>query len=203
MDTKTAARVKVNARLVPAKEIQNAYSSLLSNTDPEKFEELKQTLLLAIDSAEAEYNLLNQETSIMSDAIPKWEEEIGFATQEIEKFQEEMTLLLQEKQELEEKRAEVEQIEKMKSEIAKNDPSKKLKEIHEIEEKNKTDEADIQEAEKKNERRRIGLNKIQHGLRIFNGNEDPEEQQQPAEQKEEQPTQQPPAEQKDKPQPTE
>ena len=104
LDIKTAAKVKVNARLVPVKEIHNAYSSLLSNTDPEKFEELKKALLLSIDAAEAEYSLLNQETVTMTDIIPRWEEEIEQASKQIEAFQIQMGLLKHEKQELEEKK---------------------------------------------------------------------------------------------------
>ena len=167
MEVKSAAKIKVNARLLPAKEIHLAFSELLTNQDPEKFEELKQNLLIKIDSAEAEYNILNQETILMNEMIPKWKEEIEEATQQIEKFQEELNVLSHEKQELEDKKAEVENIEKLKAEVAKNDTSKKLREIAETEARNKADEQEYEETEKRNNTRKAGLNEIKHGLNVF------------------------------------
>ena len=175
MDVKTAAKIKVNARLLPAKEIQLAFSELLNNKDPEKFEELKNNLLLKIDSAEAEYNILNQETQIMNEMIPKWKEELDTASQQCEKFQEELNVLTREKEQLENEKEEAEAVQKLKLEVMKNNPSKMLQDLVEIEKRNKEDEMAIEETEKGNEIRNSGVKEIKHGLDLFFRREEPKQ----------------------------
>lgn len=67
-ELETKARIKINSRLVPAKDIQIAFGELISCVDPENFENLKEKLILAIDSAEKEFEILQMEVNSINTA---------------------------------------------------------------------------------------------------------------------------------------
>ncbi|EAY08251.1 transmembrane protein, putative [Trichomonas vaginalis G3] len=166
---KTAAQVKVNARLIPAKDLHTSYAEILSNADPTKFEDLKKQLLLVIDTAEAEYSLLNQEVSILNSMIPQWNNEITAANSQIDKLKEEITVLEKEKQDVDEKLAKYNELMKLKEETSNIHTDKLIKDIENCELKNKEDETNIEMAEKSNERRKQAVLGIHKNIQLFLG----------------------------------
>ena len=183
-DLTVAAQLKVNSRLQPAKDIQVAYSKLLANTDPEKFEELRNNLLTSIDAAEAEYNILCKEVEEMRDAIPKWDNEVILANKECEKLQDELAELVNEKSAIEEQKKEGEELINLNGKVMKFNPTQLLNEIQQTKEKIRESEENINIELKSNERRRRGFDLIEKGLKIFQGEiEKEDEVQNPEEEK--------------------
>lgn len=168
-DLTVAAQLKVNSRLQPAKDIQVAYSKLLSNTDPGKFEELKNNLLACIDAAEAEYYILNKEVHEMEESIPKWENEIALANKECESLQDELAELVNEKSSIEEQKKEGEELINLNGQVMKFNSTQLMNEIQQTKDKIIESEEHINVELKSNERRRRGFDLIEKGLKIFQG----------------------------------
>jgi hypothetical protein len=101
MDLRTAARIKENARLKPVKDISVLYGELIANTNPEKHSEIRDNLVLAIDAAESEYQILTSEIAVMSKLFLEWDREIAACRTDIQNLQAEMLALDQEREEIE------------------------------------------------------------------------------------------------------
>lgn len=162
-----AAKIKVHARLKPAKDIHVAFSNLLSCSDPNKFDELKQKLILSIETAEVEYKILQDEFNTIETLVDKWNNEIENCDKQQAVFEDENISLLHEKDEIEEEREKVNKLLDMKSTIKTEKIYAKMDSITKIQKENQSLLKEIKEVEKTNKRRKMGINEIEEGYQIF------------------------------------
>lgn len=162
-----AAKIKVQSRLKPAKDIHIAFSNLLSCSDPDKFNELKQKLILSIDSAEVEYKILQDECGIMEFLANKWNDEIDKCSNQQAVLNDENDLLHHENDEIEQEREKVGQLNEMKSTIINEKVSSKIESIKKIHKDNEQKQKEIEEVRKTNKIRKYGKDLIEEGYQIF------------------------------------
>lgn len=119
MDTKSTARIKVNFSLSfkPMKDIQIQYAELLSNSNPEKFAEIKRNLLFAIEASYSEYRVLLNELTRIKQVTEAWKQ-IQYDSQ-IEVYQSELRHLEHELNELVAKQKRVDALEAQKETLKK------------------------------------------------------------------------------------
>lgn len=162
-----AAKIKVHSRLKPAKDIHVAFSNLISCTNPNDFSELKQKLILAIDSAEVEYNILQDEFNTMEILVDEWNKEINQCEQQQLFLQEENDSLLHEKDEIEQEKEKVDKLNEMKSIIKTEKVSSKIDSINKIKKENELKRKEIKEVKRTNKIRKYGKDLLEEGYQIF------------------------------------
>lgn len=167
MDLKKIAKIKVNSRLRPAKDMHVAYSDLLSCSDPNNFEELKNKLILSIDSAEVEYKILQDELKSVASLIAKWENESEQCQQSLNNLQEENITLIHEKDDIEDERKKTDELIKMQSTIETEHVEKKMKDIQKMHDENLEKEGKIVTETETNEKRHEALAQIVDGYEKF------------------------------------
>lgn len=167
MDLKKIAKIKVNSRLRPAKDMHVAYSDLLSCSDPNNFEELKNKLILSIDSAEVEYKILQDELKSVASLIAKWENESEQCQQSLNNLQEENITLIHEKDDIEDERKKTDELIKMQSTIETEHVEKKMKDIQKMHDENLEKEGKIVTETETNEKRQEALAQIVDGYEKF------------------------------------
>jgi DNA repair ATPase RecN len=167
MDLRTAARIKANSRLKPAKDISVAYSELVSNTNPAKFGELQERLVVAIDSADAEYQILQNEISAMNGLLQEWERELQLCRQEVLELQTEMLTLGEEREAIEARRRRLSQLQAMKERLINANIPELVSGTVSLARANYDAEKEIESIEATNEKRRIGLEEVITGFERF------------------------------------
>ena len=167
MDFKKIAKIKVNSRLRPAKDMHVAYSDLLSSSDPNNFEDLKNKLILSIDSAEVEYKILQDELKSMASLIEKWKNESEQCQQSLNNLQEENITLIHEKDDIEDERKKTDELIKMQSTIETEHVEKKMKDIQKMHDENLEKEGKIVTEMETNEKRQEALAQIVDGYEKF------------------------------------
>jgi predicted nuclease with TOPRIM domain len=157
MDLRTAAPIKANSRLKPAKDISVACSKLISNTNAEKFRELQEKLVLAIDPADAECQILQSEISAMNDLLQEWEREMELCRDEVLELQTEMLTLGEEREAIEGRRKRLSQLQAMKERLISANIPDLVSATFGLARANYDAEKEIESIEATNEKRRIGL----------------------------------------------
>jgi hypothetical protein len=160
MDLATAARIKANSRLKPAKDVSVAYAELLSNTNPDLFPDLQNRLVLAIDSAAAEYQILINEVQQLESLIGHWKSEHVKSRRDIEAYQEEITALDGEGDGIAARLARLSRLNEMKAKLVRANIAGLANEIVKQDEENEEMEAEIAAVEVANEKRSLGLDEI-------------------------------------------
>jgi DNA gyrase/topoisomerase IV subunit A len=167
MYLRTAARIKSNSRLKPARDIRVAYSELISNTNPERFRELQEKLVLAIDSAAAEYQILQNEIAVMNDLLQEWEREMELCREEVLELQTEMLTLGEEREAIEGRRKRLAQLQVMKERLITANIPELVSSTFSLASANYDTEKEIESIEATNEKRRIGLEEVIAGFEKF------------------------------------
>jgi chromosome segregation ATPase len=167
MDLSTAARIKANARLQPAKEIGVLYSDLLANTNPEKFAEIRDRLLLATDAAAAEYYIFERQVIVITDLIQDWDGEIQLCEMDSQTLKTEINALDQEREPIEARVRSLSHLEALKERIMaanveglRNDHARILTE-------HANTEKDIESIEFTNEKISVALRDVIAGFERF------------------------------------
>jgi chromosome segregation ATPase len=160
MDLKTAARIKANARLKPAKDISVLYAALLANTNPDKFHEIRENLILAIDGAEAEYQILTNQIAVMSQLIPEWDHEIAFCGSDIQTLQAEINALDQEREEIEARVRTLSHLDSLKEQAVRANIDGLRADLERVQQENANTERDIASTEASNETRSVALSEV-------------------------------------------
>lgn len=161
------ARIKANSRLTPAKDIHVAFSQLLSSADPERFEELKAKLLLAIDSAAEEYQILAREVDVISSLTDQWKEETKHCQADMDALQAELVRIDEESEVIARKISTQRQLEKMKEQLIQADLPMLRERIAETERSNEELAKEIESTKATNERRSVGFDEVLSGFRKF------------------------------------
>lgn len=167
MDYKTAARIKVNSRLQPAKDIHVAFSDLVSSTNQDDFPELRRKFILSIDSAEIDFKILQDELATMESLVNKWKDEIDQCEQQFKLLEDENLSLLLEKEQIEQEKEKVDKLIQMKSQIKSEKINHKIESTKKVEKDNEQTREEIKKVEETNERRKIGLQQIVEGFEKF------------------------------------
>jgi chromosome segregation ATPase len=167
MDLRTAARVKANARLQPAKDISVSYSELLANTNPDKFLEIRAKLILSIDAAEAEYQILRNQITVIADVIHSWDREIQFCRTDVQNLQTEMNALDAEREEIEERVRTISHLEALKQHLMRANIEGMRTERERIVRENADMQKDIEAIEASNEKRSAALTEVIAGFEKF------------------------------------
>jgi chromosome segregation ATPase len=167
MDLKTAARIKANSRLKPAKDISVVYAELMANTNPDLFADLQARLVLTIDAAAAEYQILTNEIQELESLIPLWEDEIAKSRQDVRFYQEEVSALDEERDSIFERVSQLHQLDQMKAELVKANLDELMVETAKLRHENVQTEEEIHSIEVSNERRRLGLDEVVAGFEDF------------------------------------
>ena len=167
MDLKKAAKIKAFSRLMPAKEVRDKFSSILSSTSPENLDSLVNDFVLSIESAALEYSLLAGELSSIDRLTSLWSHELDECDRLNSQLLDQNLVLEHEKEQIEESLQASSEIQKLLDDIIREKPLKKendtknvLADIEKIRE-------DIKKCEETNEKRQQGIEEIMEGFRKF------------------------------------
>lgn len=116
---RTMARTKANSRLKPAKDIHIQFSELLSSTNQENIPQLKNKLIMTIDSAEAEYKILTREVDVIKNMIQSMENEMQECDNQFRSLQDEMIALEHEKERVDQEKVKLKELNEMKTRLYK------------------------------------------------------------------------------------
>ena len=167
MDLETKARIKINSRLVPAKDIQIAFGELLSCVDPDNFENLKEKLILAIDSAEKEFEILEMEVNTLKTAKETFGAEIQRCTSDMANIAEQLEALELEKESIQKQIQDLNEKERVKSELIKANLPNKLVSIAKREEIIQRLQEELRNTRENNMRRQDGWQEVISGFKKF------------------------------------
>ena len=166
-DIEAKARIRANSRLNPAKDIHVAFSELASSVDPERFEELKARLILAIDSAEAEFKILSREVDVLSSLTEQWKAEMSNCDADQLALQAELVKLDEESDVIAGQIAARRDLENKKEQLIREDLPNLTVRIEETKKSNEDLANEIEATKATNERRSVGFDEALAGFRKF------------------------------------
>jgi chromosome segregation ATPase len=167
MDLRTAARIKAYSRLRPAKDVCVAFAELLNAADPEKFSKARSRLILAIDSAEAEHQILSNEITVINELVAQWNMEIEMCQKDVQAYQSELVALDEERETIERKIEKLEELNGKKMELMRANAEGLIADTSKVANGNQDMEREIASIEQSNDKRKIAMDDILCGFRKF------------------------------------